>query len=291
MSGSDDDFIPTEAPVDSRPAHNLRRRPSEHTSEVVPPRSAKKARYEPKTTQSRIPTNLRSIVTLKKSLSKKLMGTDITENLSLRVFRAAFLMQENYLLEKRKTSTKNGRKVKPAKIQARICELFGISTPTYCAILSNYLKDRTAYASGKFRDGRSGNRSVKETRIPDTLAVQILVRDFIRGKRAKRERVTARQVLDHLVSVNIISVETGEDGVMIPKAFANKEHLQRRSVQKWQGRRGDDEKMCRNYDQVDSEDDDEGDSEDDHSEISDGTDLEKAPPDDVEEPWTEMEEV
>ncbi|KAG7351517.1 hypothetical protein IV203_010877 [Nitzschia inconspicua] len=177
MSGSDDDFIPTEAPVDSRPPHNLRRRPSEHTSEVVPPRSAKKARYEPKTTQSRIPTNLRSIVALKKSLSKKLMGTDITENLSLRVFRAAFLMQENYLLEKRKTSTKNGRKVKPAKIQARICELFGISTPTYCAILSNYLKDRTAYASGKFRDGRSGNRSVKETRIPDTLAVQILVRD------------------------------------------------------------------------------------------------------------------
>ncbi|KAG7373531.1 DDE superfamily endonuclease [Nitzschia inconspicua] len=229
MSGSDDDFIPTEALVDSPPAHNLRRRPSERNSEVVPPRSAKKPRYEPKTTQTRIPTNLQSILALKKSLSKKLRGTDITESLSLRVCKAAFLMQENYLHEKRKTSTKNGRKVKPARIQARICELFGISPPTYCAILSSYLKDRTAYASGKLGDGRSGNKSAKETRIPDTLGVQILVREFIRGKCAKRERVTARQVLDYLVSVNIISVETGEDGVMIPKAFATAY----RSVQRW----------------------------------------------------------
>ncbi|KAG7345093.1 hypothetical protein IV203_032624 [Nitzschia inconspicua] len=205
-------------------------------------------------------------------------------------------MQENYLLEKRKTSTKNGRKVKPARIQARICELFGISPPTYCAILSCYLKDRAAYASGKLGDGRSGNKSAKETRIPDTLGVQILVREFIRGKRAKRERVTARQVLDYLVSVNIISVETGEDEVMIPKAFANKgicngvkERPKMAKATTFYSR--DDEKMCRNYDQVDSEDDDEGDSEDDDSEISDGTDLEKAPPDHVEEPWTEMEEV
>ncbi|KAG7373518.1 hypothetical protein IV203_034242 [Nitzschia inconspicua] len=37
-------------------------------------------------------------------------------------------------------------------------------------------------------------------------------------------------------------------------------------------------------DEVDSEDDEEGDSEDDDSEISDGTDLEGAPPEDVEEP-------
>ncbi|KAG7374568.1 hypothetical protein IV203_013663 [Nitzschia inconspicua] len=129
-------------------------------------------------------------------------------------------MLENYLLEKRKNSTKNGRKVKPTKIQARICELFGISPPTYCAILSNYPKDRTAYDSGKLRDGRSGNKSAKETRIPDTFGVQIRFREFIRGKRAKRERVTATQVLDYLVSANIISVETGGGGVMIPKACA-----------------------------------------------------------------------
>ncbi|KAG7354037.1 hypothetical protein IV203_003393 [Nitzschia inconspicua] len=69
--------------------------------------------------------------------------------------------------------------------------------------------DRTAYDSGKLRDGRSGNKSAKETRIPDTFGVQIRFREFIRGKRAKRERVTARQVLDYLVSANIISVETG----------------------------------------------------------------------------------
>ncbi|KAG7362121.1 hypothetical protein IV203_025787 [Nitzschia inconspicua] len=35
---------------------------------------------------------------------------------------------------------------------------------------------------------------------------------------------------------------------------------------------------------------DEGDSQDDDSEVSDDNDLEEAPPEDMEEPWTEMEE-
>lgn len=229
MSSNDDNFIRMEALVDCPPAQNLRRRPSQHSNEVVPARSAKKPRNATTTTQARIPTNLRSISALKKSLTKKLKGTDITESLSLRVCRAAFSMQEDYLLEKRKCSTQNGRKLKPAKIQQRVCSLFGISAPTCSSILSNYLKDRTVYVLGKYSDGRSGNRSAKETRIPDTKAVQIRVREFARGKRAKRERVTARQVLDFLVGEGLISVETNEEGVMVPKAFATAY----RSVRRW----------------------------------------------------------
>lgn len=229
MSDNDDDFIPIEASADTPPAQNLRRRPPQDITEVVPARTAKKPRYVANTTQTRISTNLRSVAALKKALTKQLRGTDITESLSLRVCRAAHSMQEDYLREKRKCSKQNGRKVKPAKIRDRVCNLFGISASTYSSILTMYLKDRTVYVSGKYGDGRSGNRSAKETRIPDTRAVQIRVREFVRGKRAKRERVTARQVLDFLAVADLIVVETNEEGVMDPKAF----QAAIRSVQRW----------------------------------------------------------
>jgi hypothetical protein len=129
---------------------------------VVPRRTAEKPRNADKTTQTRIPTNLRSVSALKKALIKQLQGTDVTENLSVRVCRAALSMQEDYLLEKRKCSTQNGRTVNPAKIQDRVCNLFGISAPTYSSILSSYPKDRTLYVSGKYGDRRSGNRSSKD---------------------------------------------------------------------------------------------------------------------------------
>ena len=141
-------------------------------------------------------------------------------------------MQEDYLLEKRKCSTQNGRTVKPAKIRDRVCNLFGISAPTYCSIISSYLKDRTLNVSGKYGGGRSGNRSSKDTRIPDTKAVQIRIRDFVRGKRAKRERVTARQVLDFLAGEGLIAVEKNAEGVMDPKAFATAYRNVRRWLQK-----------------------------------------------------------
>jgi len=238
MSDADDDFIPTEASLDSPPAQNLRRRPSEAINEVVPARSAKKPRNTTKTTRTQIPTNLRSVSALKKALTKQLKGTDITEGLSLRVCRAALSMQEDYLLEKRKCSTQNGRKVKPAKIQQRVCNLLGISPPTYCSILSSYLKDRTAYVSGKYGNGRSGNRSEKETRIPGTKAVQIRVREFVRVKRANRERVTARQVLDFLAAEGLIVMETNEEGVVDRKAFVSAYRNVRRWLQKNSYNRG-----------------------------------------------------
>ena len=227
MSDNDDDFIPSEASADTPPAQNLRRRPPQDITQVVPAKTSKKPRNAANTSQTPNPTNLRSVSALKKALTKKLQGTDITDSLSLRVCRAALSMQEDYLLEKRKISTQNGRTVEPAKIQQRVCKLLGISAPTYSSIISSYLKDRTAYVSGKYGGGRSNNMSAKDTRIPNTKAVQIRVREFVRDKRAIRERVTARQVLDFLAGEGLIVIETNEEGAMDPKAYAYS--LQRRS--------------------------------------------------------------
>lgn len=183
MADNDDDYTPTETVQDSSPAANLRRRKPPASTEVVPAKKAKKQCFEPKTSQARIPNNLRSVSAMKKHITKLLQGTDITRELSLRVCRAALSMQEDYLLEKRKCSQQNGREPKPAKIRERVCALFGISAPTYGSIISNYLTNRSAYVSGKFQSGRSGNMKAKESRIPDTKAVQIRVREFVRAKK------------------------------------------------------------------------------------------------------------
>lgn len=187
MEDNDDDYIPPDVIADSPPARNLRRRPHQATTEVVPANSAKKPRYEEKTAKPRIPNNLRSVSALKKAVTKRLQGTDFTPGLSLRVVRAALLMQEDYLLEKRRCSVQNRSQMKPAKIRERVCHLFGISAPTYSAILSNYLTNQTKYLSGRYGEGRSGNMATKETRIPDTKAVQNRVREFVRERRAKRQ--------------------------------------------------------------------------------------------------------
>ena len=117
MDDNDDDYSPPDGPTDTSPAQNLRRRRSSVSSEAVPGKAAKKPRYEAKQQQARLPDNLRSVSALKKAVTKRLQGTDITQGLSLRVCRAALSMQEDYLLEKRKSSPQKRRQVKPAKIR------------------------------------------------------------------------------------------------------------------------------------------------------------------------------
>ena len=156
----------------------------------------------------RIPTNLKSLVPMLKHVSNKLKGHDIDSNVSLRVVRAALQLQKNYLEEKRKIGNKKDRSVPPPRIREKLTALFGISAPTYVQIMTTYLSTRNSYDSGKSR----GNYSVKESRIPQTNALQVKVRNWVRERRGRRERTTARQVLDFLVEEKILVIPRASDG-------------------------------------------------------------------------------
>jgi hypothetical protein len=55
------------------------------------------------------------------------------------------------------------------------------------------------YLARMGRRGGAGNSTAKETRIPQTMAMQIVVRDVGRGRRMNHQRVTGCQVLDFFV--------------------------------------------------------------------------------------------
>jgi len=168
---------------------------SRRMSEDVVPQPPKK--------QARLPTDLRAIVEMKNHVSGMLHGEDYHSSTSLRVIHAASSLQEDYLRRKSRVGTASARSLPAPKIQETVCHLLGISTATYSKILRGYLLDREIYASGKSRQGRSGNTSDKPTRIPRTKKVEILIRDFVREKRKYRERVTAVQVMDFLTETKV----------------------------------------------------------------------------------------
>ena len=146
--------------------------------------------------------------------------------MSLRVLKAVFQMQKDYLTTKRK---KGGKNVKLPAIRSNITRLFGISPNTYALIVNEYLKHRTIYATGKNRTGRVGNRREKITRVPRTNLVQVKVREWVRQRRAQRIRTTARQVLDFLVDEKILVVTRDDGGKYHRKALT----AGLRSVQRW----------------------------------------------------------
>ena len=62
-----------------------------------------------------------------------------------------------------------------------------------------------------FASGQRGNSTAKDTRIPSTKQVQQEVRDFVRKNWSKRQRVTARQVVDFLYEKNYIFIKKEDD--------------------------------------------------------------------------------
>ena len=91
------------------------------------------------------------------------------------------------------------KRMAPANIRSQVCQLLHISPRIYGRIIHKYLSETEMYVSGKQQAGRSGNTDSKNTRIPRTRALQIAVRTWVREKRSRKERVTARQVLDYFV--------------------------------------------------------------------------------------------
>jgi transposase len=154
-----------------------------------------------------------------KHVSKQLPGQDYSKGLSLRVVRAALTLQQDYLLKKQKLPTAERKRVKAPAVRNNVCRLFGVSEQAFSTILGDYLADRTIFISGVDGNGRSGNRDRRQTRIPRTKTVQIMIREFVRGKRINRERVTAKEVLGKLVDEGILHIPHNEDGTFEEKAF------------------------------------------------------------------------
>jgi transposase len=101
--------------------------------------------------------------------------------------------------------------------------------------MQGYVKDHVIYTSGSNGNiGRTGNRQKKGTRIPETNKVEIQVRDFVRGERKMRRRVTARQVLDYFMRERLLFIPSDEHGVFMKTPF----ETALRQVRRWVERRG-----------------------------------------------------
>lgn len=98
-----------------------------------------------------------------------------------------------------------------------------------------YFVNGQIYCSGKEGIGRSGNIMNKATRIPRTEGLKIAVRDFVRGRRLKKQRVTCRQVLDFLVHEGHIVIARDESGIYEKKKFSGAYRLVRKWVKNFAG--------------------------------------------------------
>jgi len=119
--------------------------------------------------------------------------------------------------EKLEAKVKAGKKKVPAAFnyrpQARACEVLRISASTLTKSLEwvrEYMDTvkREGEAAGLDVASRTGlrGRQKKKTRVPDTDEVVVLVRRFVREKRAQGARVTCKQVLDMLVEKRHVSI-------------------------------------------------------------------------------------
>lgn len=132
------------------------------------------------------------------------MGATIDANMSLRIIRKILEIQDAHLQTKRKRGSDKNKKVKPPAIKDTICSTFGISAHTYYKIVSMYFTEnrrvREVYSTAGDGSGyKPGNKTVHATRLPRTEELWLLVQNFVRQKRQNRERVTGKQVVDHLI--------------------------------------------------------------------------------------------
>ena len=88
------------------------------------------------------------------------------------------------------------------------------------------------YTSGKGR----GNFDKKETRIPETQAVVVSIREFVRVRRAKRQRTTAKQILEFCIGEGFLFIPKDKDD---PDAYEKKAfETAYRSMRRWLQRNG-----------------------------------------------------
>ena len=230
----DDDYEPDNEDMEEVSPYILRRRPVEDGVAMGCTNSGqKKAKTDTPDQPSctRLPTNLKSISKCLDHLSRQLKGLEYDTKTSLRVVYSVLMLQKEYLTHKRKKP----EYYKAGFVRSRACELFGISTHTYGKIMKSYFAAQGSsqiYTSGKGR----GNFDSKETRIPQTQACIIGIREFVRQRRAKRQRTTAKQILEFCIGENYILVPKDPDD---PEAYAKKGFdTAYRSMRRWLQRNG-----------------------------------------------------
>ena len=226
-SDGDEDYEPNDGILMTPPAQNLRLRAAEHTGGGTASKSPRLENNMAITVQVRLPTDLRSISAHLKQVSARLTGEDITPTLSLRVLRASLVLQQEYLLLKKKQGPKSKR-VPPEKVIERVCLLFGMSNSTYQTIVTKYFTSRSLYESGELGMGRMGNQTNRMTRLPHTKELTVRVREFVRSYRKDRRRVNGRQVLDFFVENKLVILKKDINGIYIRKQFQSAYRITRR---------------------------------------------------------------
>ena len=68
------------------------------------------------------------------------------------------------------------------------------------------------YAFGDQKEGKTGNKKGKKTRILQTNAVQRQVQECLQQQKQQRQRTTARQIFDYLMQQNLLCVTTDANG-------------------------------------------------------------------------------
>jgi hypothetical protein len=141
-------------------------------AQVTAHKSSRKASNENKSV--RLPTNIDEINGMVQDITKQLHGQDIDRNLSLRVIQAALCIQRAYLEKKKKAGESTEHVVHATGMHDQVCSMHGISTRNYGSIIQGNFQNRSLYTSGPH--GRPGNRQKRQTRIPETKKVEILLR-------------------------------------------------------------------------------------------------------------------
>ena len=238
MVDSDDDSSIDTATFEEPPASHDRQCRAERRSsrnfeknEQTSDRKGKKAKY------TKLPGDGRACTHMLKHVKRLLQKGDIDKAFSLRVVHMTLSLQRDHIEEKRKNGAAK-RTMESPSIRETVCTLLGLSSSTYSKIIRDYMENRTIYSSGVDGSGRTGNRAAKATTIPQTEGVKILVRNFVRGLRQNKQRVTARQLVEYLESQGIINIEKEDDNTYKQKEFAAAYRCTRRWLKRNHYQRG-----------------------------------------------------
>ena len=144
MADSDDDFAPPEDGIikPSSPS-SLPTGPVACSTKKWHRQCMENVRHSPPKKMGVLPTNLQQISQTTNAIIKRLQGSDIDANLSLRIVKVSLERQETHLRFNQKIGQKENKGAKPPPVRDTICKLFSISccrTSTYHHLLCSTMR-------------------------------------------------------------------------------------------------------------------------------------------------------
>lgn len=135
---------------------------------------------------------------------KKKRPRSLTEEQRSDILMAYHTMQEQDLLDQQRHPE---RKKRAGNYQATVASMLRYGTKTVAETYRDWMREEKIESYPV-----PGNRKPKATRVPHTKAVTLAVRNFIRGERLSKRRVTSKNVMDSLVSAGLLSVPDSSKG-------------------------------------------------------------------------------